>query len=356
MKFTKAFTIAALLGTTTAQDLAEEPEAENMDKFLNTIHGVKSFYSGYYKALYKQKMPAAQAECLNEETIDNMMAMKGLFFNPIETIQNGDLAASLNIFAEGTEVMENLVSCKFEQSAMDIMAMCKADEEACAVPKLTENLTQNMFVLMGKLTEAAELIKDFPAEDEEEYEAQMYEFGSDAGTLLRTVFDFEAPRDEEPAQKNTHTTHTTDKDTSSHKTKPKKPSDEFEHEEPTKPKTPTKPIKPTKKDDETTTKPSKPTKKNDTKPSKPSKTLTDEEIEEIESKVPGHHTTKKNETKPKTPTKKDDDKDDSSSSHHNTPSNHNTHVTPSHKDDDDKKKPSLKDLFNHGKKGLKLGH
>ena len=46
---------------------------------------------------------------------------------------------------------------------------------------------------MGKLTSMAETLKQFPADDEEEYEEQMRELGSDAGTFLRVVFDFETP-------------------------------------------------------------------------------------------------------------------------------------------------------------------
>ena len=58
---------------------------------------------------------------------------------------------------------------------------------------ITQNLTKNMFVLMGKLTGMAETLKSFPAEEEDEYREQMRELGSDAGTFLRVIFAYETP-------------------------------------------------------------------------------------------------------------------------------------------------------------------
>ena len=65
--------------------------------------------------------------------------------------------------------------------------------ELCAMTKITENLTKNMFVLMGKMTAMAETMKEFPSEDEDEYKEQMREIGTDAGTFLRVIYDYKTP-------------------------------------------------------------------------------------------------------------------------------------------------------------------
>ena len=99
--------------------------------------------------------------------------------------------------------MSDLSNCKFEQSIFDIMAMCKeVDEDGvskCAMSHITENLTKNMFVLMGKLTGMAETMKDYPAEDPEDYHEQMRELGTDAGTFLRVLYNFQTPEMEKEA-------------------------------------------------------------------------------------------------------------------------------------------------------------
>ena len=70
------------------------------------------------------------------------------------------------------------------------MSMCSKEPEECKVDKIIENLTKNMFVLMGKVTSMAESLKDFPATEDGEFKEQMREFGSDFGTFMRVLFNF----------------------------------------------------------------------------------------------------------------------------------------------------------------------
>ena len=49
------------------------------------------------------------------------------------------------------------------------MTMCSDEPDKCAMNKLMENVTKNMFVLMGKATSMAESLKDFPAEDKRDF-------------------------------------------------------------------------------------------------------------------------------------------------------------------------------------------
>ena len=56
-----------------------------------------------------------------------------------------------------------------------------------------------MFVIVGKLSTLAETLKEFPAEEEEDFKEQMREMGDDAGTTMRVIFNFES--EEEKAKK-----------------------------------------------------------------------------------------------------------------------------------------------------------
>ena len=60
-----------------------------------------------------------------------------------------------------------------------------------------------MFVLMGKATSMAETFKDFPAQDTSDFKEQLREFGSDLGTGLRVVFNFES-NEKAPAHESSH--------------------------------------------------------------------------------------------------------------------------------------------------------
>ena len=59
-----------------------------------------------------------------------------------------------------------------------------------------------MFVIVGKLSTLAETLKEFPAEEEEDFKEQMREMGDDAGTTMRVIFNFES--EEEKAKKAMH--------------------------------------------------------------------------------------------------------------------------------------------------------
>ena len=101
-----------------------------------------------------------------------------------------NMQEDFTLFTEASEVFENLASCRFEESVIDITKMCLADPDACLMPKLTENFTKNMFVLVGKCTSLAETMQNFPAKENGVFREQMKEFGEDAGTALRIIFNY----------------------------------------------------------------------------------------------------------------------------------------------------------------------
>ena len=105
------------------------------------------------------------------------------------------------------EVMENMSTCKFEESAFDIMTLCTKDKEACKMSTLTQNLSKDMFVLVGKMTSLAEVLTDFPSKDRFDFEDQMLELGSTGGTWARVTFNFHHEGEETTHHYHHHTEH-----------------------------------------------------------------------------------------------------------------------------------------------------
>ena len=201
----KTFAVLALASTASAIGLTAEEKLAQEDALYLQLDGAKGFYDGYTRAFYKiNSHTEVNEECLNDTTMDNIVAYSDIINDPFSLLSISKIKEDLNLFAEGAEVMSDLSNCKFEQSVFDLMAMCKEkdenEESLCAMSHITENLTKNMFVLMGKLTGMAETMKDFPSEDPEEYHEQMRELGTDAGTFLRVLYNFQTPEIAEAAK------------------------------------------------------------------------------------------------------------------------------------------------------------
>ena len=166
------------------------PEVQDSNMMWG-VEGFKGFYDGYYKSFYKRPIPEGKDACLNEETVENMTKLSAFAADPIGAFSKlSNMQEDFTLFTEASEVFENLASCKFEESVIDITKMCLADSEACLMPKLTENFTKNMFVLVGKMTSLAETMQNFPAKETDTFREQMKEFGEDAGTALRIIFNY----------------------------------------------------------------------------------------------------------------------------------------------------------------------
>lgn len=152
----------------------EQKAAKQKADTMWYVAGLKGYYEGYYKAFYKMELPADAAACLNEETVDNMLSMEHLVTDPLGAVNNiANIQEDVNVFAKMAEVMENLSTCHFEKSAFDLMTMCTKNADACKFATLTQNLSKDMFVLVGKMTSLAEIMQDFPSKDREDFGEQM---------------------------------------------------------------------------------------------------------------------------------------------------------------------------------------
>ena len=121
------------------------------------IDGIQGFHEGFYKALYKTGHVTKADGCLDGKTVHNMQDFSELAADPFSIFKNVDIEKDIGLFSEAAEIFENLAACKFEAPALDLMKFCNANTQNCAVKTLTDNLTKNMFVLVGKITSIAEL-------------------------------------------------------------------------------------------------------------------------------------------------------------------------------------------------------
>ena len=199
MKFFALTAVTAALTSVKAQQF-ETPIVQDMfavrsteDQLKDTIwyiDGLKGYYEGFHKALYKQNGSPSE-KCLNDETIKNISSFQKKMIDPLAALADvSNIQEDFNMFARMAEIMENLSICRFEESPIDIMTFCTTDATKCTPQKLSENMSKNMFVLIGKMTSMAENLEGFPAKENEKFKDQMHEFGQDAGTFTRVLFNF----------------------------------------------------------------------------------------------------------------------------------------------------------------------
>ena len=185
MKFA---TLAAAGLMTVSADEAADKQKENTMWYVD---GVKGLHEGFFKAFYKSSQGAQNDECLNDETINNLITYGNILADPLNIFSNiADVQGDFNIFADGAEIIENFGKCHIEGPAFDVLHLCATDATACSPTKLLENLTKNMFVLVGKMTSMAETFKGFPATERDGFKEQMMEVGDDFGTFGRVIFQY----------------------------------------------------------------------------------------------------------------------------------------------------------------------
>ena len=155
------------------------------------VEGVKGYHEGFEKAFYKTSEGSTHADCLNDETVNNMATFLALYSNPAQVFKKiTNIQEDFTMFADAAEIFENVSKCRFEGPALDIVHQCATQKDSCTLQKFLENLTKNMFVLVGKMTSIAETLKGFPAKTNDDFKEQMSELGDDAGTFARVTFNF----------------------------------------------------------------------------------------------------------------------------------------------------------------------
>ena len=80
-----------------------------------------------------------------------------------------DLTKDMHLFGAASQIASDMVKCNFQEPLVDLYHWCFSGDGECGVSLLSENLSTNMFVLMGKATSMAETFKDFPTDDTEDF-------------------------------------------------------------------------------------------------------------------------------------------------------------------------------------------
>ena len=199
----KFYSLVALTATVSAKAslFEKDDEAVEVERTIeDQLEAFKHFYDGYYKSFYHaSSKDETLKNCMDDTTIANMIQLGGIIQDPLSMFELKNIKSDLNLFGAAAEVTSDLAQCHFEQPFFDIWGMCKEeDSTACAIDTLTQNLTKNMFVLVGKMTQMGESMTEMKTADQSEYEEIMKEMGTDCGTMLRDVFAFtgKAPSNE----------------------------------------------------------------------------------------------------------------------------------------------------------------
>ena len=199
----KFYSLVALTATVSAKAtlFEKDDEAVAVERSIeDQLEAFKHFYDGYYKSFYHaSSKDETLKNCMDDTTIANMIQLGGIIQDPLSMFELKNIKSDLNLFGAAAEVTSDLAQCHFEQPFFDIWGMCKEeDSTACAIDTLTQNLTKNMFVLVGKMTQMGESMTEMKTANQSEYEEIMKEMGTDCGTMLRDVFAFtgKAPSNE----------------------------------------------------------------------------------------------------------------------------------------------------------------
>ena len=158
------------------------------DKFQDSdayyyIQGFKGLWQGYQAGFYKGAKKD-MGNCLSDKVIEDVMDI-------VEVVEHMDTSKIFNVFNQGMEVFNSFQSCSIQQSLDDITTFCSVHPTACTGQALMDNVTKNMFVLMGKATEVTTIIQEFPAETAAELYTQTSSLGNIVGTVLRLLSGFQ---------------------------------------------------------------------------------------------------------------------------------------------------------------------
>ena len=181
-----AAALAATLSSVEANNIHHMPallaDYKDSDAYYY-IQGLRGFWLGYETGFYKNSKSGATSQCLNDNTVKDIVDI-------VEVVESFDTSKLFGIFNEAMSVYNNFQECSVQQSINDIVTFCNTHPQNCNGSALIDNLTQNMFVLMGQATQLSTVMNGFPAETAEELYTQTETLGNTLGTVVRVVSGF----------------------------------------------------------------------------------------------------------------------------------------------------------------------
>lgn len=70
----------------------------------------------------------------------------------------------MNLFYEAIQVANNFEQCSVQQSFNDVVIFCHNHPSNCTGTSIFDNMTKNMFVLMGSVSSLTTIAPEFPAD------------------------------------------------------------------------------------------------------------------------------------------------------------------------------------------------
>jgi hypothetical protein len=145
------------------------------------IEGFRGLWVGLEKGLFKTADTGAM--CLNDKISEKVIKV-------VEAIVDLDFTKLQGMLSDIMEIGMNLSQCSFD-GFVKVFDYCFEDAENCGPNKLMANIQKNMFVIMGKFTDVANIIKEFPPVHAAELHDEIYAIGEDLGTLARVILGYE---------------------------------------------------------------------------------------------------------------------------------------------------------------------
>lgn len=122
------------------------------------------------------------------------MAINRVIKHPLQLFSSAHIKDDFSLITEGTVVLSDLLGCHFEKPYLDYFAQCKSDPDSCKAAKVSENLTKNMVLLMGKASSGIADLKGLSSSDLNEVEETTHQLGGDFGGVFRILSNRPKPK------------------------------------------------------------------------------------------------------------------------------------------------------------------
>merc|ERR1719199_1862012 len=101
-----------------------------------------------------------------------------------------NVKTDFTMFDAYAQVLEDIAMCHFEAAFIDIEDFCTDEANDCSVSAAMGNAKDNMFPLIGKVTEIGQELDGFPSDDNSEFKMEMKMIGDGFGSSIRLILDF----------------------------------------------------------------------------------------------------------------------------------------------------------------------
>jgi len=186
-----------------------EIKHDAMDHSLRIFDFARGFWLGLNRGLYNSA-PSQEMErdCLSSKMRQRWQEAYGVWLGSEDVEEGVDF---LSAMGDIIQLLANIDSCAPRKPLRDIMTFCTQEIEMvddqevpefddiskgggkCDFSTIIENFSKNAFILMGKGSSMAQMIKEFPAKDPDQFLSEAMNLGEDLGTFMQAGLNFIEP-------------------------------------------------------------------------------------------------------------------------------------------------------------------